>query len=119
MTDAQDPNRGCAETALAMLERLERDALAEESVDEAFRLLADRRRRLLIDVVRTHGEELALPDAAEEVAERESGRSVVELSPEYVKEVYVSLYHDHLPRLVEVGLLEYEQQRDLVAPDYR
>ncbi|WP_408959491.1 hypothetical protein [Natrinema sp. 74] len=94
----------------------ERDA-SGESLDDAFALLADQRRRLLLEVMRTYEEELTLPDAAEEVAVRETGHDVTNISAERVTEVYLSLYHDHLPRLVDAGLLEYDQERDLVAPD--
>ncbi len=118
MTDTSDRDGDCADVALTVLDRLECENLPPEAVDAAFRLLADRRRRLLIEVVRAHDEALTLPDVAEEVAQRETGRSIVDLSPEQVKEVYISLYHDHLPRLVDAGLLEYEQERDLVAPGY-
>ncbi|SEW22180.1 DUF7344 domain-containing protein [Natrinema salifodinae] len=94
----------------------DRDASAE-TLDDAFALLANQRRRLLLEVMRTYDEELTLPDAAEEVAIRETGHNVTNISPEHVTEVYLSLYHDHLPRLVDAGLLEYDQERDLVAPD--
>ncbi|WIV66030.1 DUF7344 domain-containing protein [Natrialbaceae archaeon AArc-T1-2] len=120
MTDTPDPKRDldAAEAALQVLDRLESADLSAESVDTALQLLADKRRRLLLEVVRTYDEELTLPDAAEEVARRETGRPVVDLPAEHVKRVYISLYHDHLPRLVDAGLLEYEQERDLVEPGY-
>ena len=118
MNDVPDGDSEFVDVALTILDRLEYGDFSPEAVDAAFRLLADQRRRLFLDVVTTHNEELTLADAAEEVAEREAGRSVVELSPERIKEVYISLYHDHLPRLLEAGLLEYEQERDLVSPGY-
>ncbi|ELY60413.1 hypothetical protein QA600_07175 [Natronococcus sp. A-GB1] len=101
---------------LAMLDWLERREESPAAVDESLELLADRRRRLLLEVMRTYGEELTLPDAAEEVAVRETGRKVTELSAERVANVYISLYHDHMPRLVEADLIEYDQERDLVIP---
>ncbi len=68
--------------------------------------------------MRTYDEEITLPDAAEEVAVRESGSTVQELSADRVANVYLSLYHDHLPRLIDAGLLEYDQERDLVWPTF-
>lgn len=99
------------------LEWVERVDEPPATIDEVFRLLADRRRRLLLLVLRRYDEPLTLPDAAEAVAERETGRSIVDLSPDRVAEVYISLYHDHLPRLVDAGLLRYDQERDMVAPN--
>ncbi|WP_306056516.1 DUF7344 domain-containing protein [Natronococcus wangiae] len=116
MTHTSHSDFDCVGFVLALLDWLEQRDESPEAVDEAFELLADERRRLLLEVMRTYGEEVTLPDAAEEVAVREDGRKVTELSAERVANVYISLYHDHMPRLVEAGLLEYDQERDLVIP---
>lgn len=116
MTDTSHSEFDGVEFVLAMLDWLEQREESSEAVDEAFELLADERRRLLLQVMRTYSEELTLPDAAEEVAVRENGCKVTELSAERVANVYISLYHDHMPRLVDAGLLEYDQERDLVIP---
>lgn len=119
MTSRSHADRDCVEFVQTVLDWLDEaggpDA-SMETLDDAFSLLADRRRRLLLSVMRSYGEEVTLPDAAEEVAARETGYTVQNISAERVKEVYLSLYHDHLPRLVDAGLLEYDQERDLVAP---
>ncbi len=99
-----------------LLDWVDTDEVSPEAVDNAFSLLADRRRRLTLEVLRTYEQSLTLPDVAEEVAKRETGQRIVEITPETVTEIYISLYHDHIPRLAEVGLLEYEQERDLVTP---
>ncbi|WP_255169768.1 DUF7344 domain-containing protein [Natrononativus amylolyticus] len=116
MTVTSHSGFGCAEFVLALLEWLEHREEQPAAIDEAFRLLANHRRRLFIEVMCTYQEEVTLPDAAEEVASRETGLPVVEISAERVADVYISLYHDHLPRLVDADLLEYDQERDLVAP---
>lgn len=114
MTATSHPNR--VDFVLAVLDNLDSCEATAETVDEAFGLLADQRRRLLLEVMRTYSEPLTLPDAAEEVAVRETGNQVPNISAERVHEVYISLYHDHLPRLVDADLLEYDQERDLVSP---
>ena len=119
MTDTPDTDDDCVDAVLTVLDRLEARDFDSEEVDTALKLLSDRRRRHLIEVVKTHDQGLTLPDAAEEVAQKETGVPVTALSPEHIKEVYISLYHDHLPRLTDAGLLEYEQERDLVEPGYR
>jgi hypothetical protein len=116
MTDATHTEFDCADLVIAMLDWLDQRDETAAAIDEGLELLADERRRLLLEVMRTYGEELTLPDAAEEVAVREHGRQVTELSAELVANVYISLYHDHMPRLVDAGLLEYDQDRDLVIP---
>ncbi|AEH38582.1 DUF7344 domain-containing protein [Halopiger xanaduensis] len=104
------------EFVLAVLEWLDGREVPADVISDAFTLLANERRRLLLAVMTSYGEAITLPDAAEEVAVRETGRAVTELSGEQVANVYLSLYHDHLPRLVDAGLLEYDQERDLVSP---
>ena len=119
MTATPPTESDCVEFVLAVLDNLESCEASAPTVNRAFGLLSDQRRRLLLEVMRTYGESLTLPDAAEEVAERETGRHVVDLPAERIKRVYVSLYHDHLPRLVDAGVLEYDQERDLISPGYR
>lgn len=116
MTHTSHSDFDCIDLVLATLDWLEQRDESPEAVDEGLELLADERRRLFLSVMRTYGEEITLPDVAEEVAVRESGRAVTELSAERVANVYISLYHDHMPRLIEAGLIEYDQERDLVIP---
>lgn len=116
MTTPAHPSSDYAEFALAVLEWLESRDELPETVDDTLELLADRRRRLFLAVMDDYGESITLPDAAEEVAKREAGQPVAKLSAEEVANVYISLYHDHLPRLVGADLVEYNQDRDLVSP---
>lgn len=119
MTSKSHSERDCAaavQTVLDWLDEADEVNPAAETLDDVFSLLGDQRRRLLLAVMRNYGEAVTLPDAAEEVAARETGHTVRNISAEHVTEVYLSLYHDHLPRLVDAGLLEYDQERDLVAP---
>ena len=116
MSQPPDSSSECSEIVVAVLDWLDDLSAPTETVDEAFELLAHRRRRVFLHVMRSYGEAVTLPDAAEAVASQEFGRDVVELSAERVANVYLSLYHDHLPRLVDAGLVRYDQDRDLVAP---
>ena len=43
---------------------------------------------------------------AEAVAAREADREMV--SDEYVKRIHISLYHVHLPKLADLGVIEYD-----------
>ena len=87
------------------------DPLSRESM---FDLLSNRRRRILLTCLNEHGPTIALPDLAEEVAVREFDSRVTEIPEERVLHVYTSLYHVHVPKLVDAGVVEYEQERDLV-----
>ncbi|MFC3956833.1 DUF7344 domain-containing protein [Halovivax cerinus] len=94
------------------------DGAPEAPTSQTLDILSNERRRHVLRVVREQGEAITLPDVADEVAVREHGRPLPEISPERVTEIYISIYHDHLPRLVDAGLLVYDQERDLVVPAF-
>jgi DNA-binding transcriptional ArsR family regulator len=81
-----------------------------------FETLSHRRRRLLLSCLHEHRRS-SLADLAELVAEAESNARIEELSAERVRDVYLSLYHRHLPRLQDADLVEYDQERDVVVAD--
>jgi hypothetical protein len=95
---------------------------ADRRLDALFEVLASRRRRRALSCLRRHDSPMTLADLADEVAEREAGASLSAVSAEEVLEVYLSLYHSHVPKLVEARMAEYSQERDLVAlsldPEY-
>ncbi|WP_254767226.1 DUF7344 domain-containing protein [Salinilacihabitans rarus] len=115
-TPDSDAEFDAADFVRTVLDWLDRREEGAETIDRTFRLLGHHRRRHLLAVMYQYDQELTLPDAAEEVARLETDRRVAEISAERVADVYISLYHDHLPRLTRAGLLEYDQERDLVAP---
>lgn len=84
--------------------------------DAVFELLAHYRRRRLVVHLREHGEPLSLADAAEAIAVDERDSAIDEIPPEDVKEIYMTLYHNHVPKLEDFGVATYLQERDLVAP---
>lgn len=87
-------------------------------VDVLFQALSDRRRRYAVCCLQKH-HTVPLADLAEFVAERERGTSVQSLSPETVRDVYFSLYHNHVPMLEEADLADYEQDSDVVGATAR
>ncbi|WP_202935048.1 DUF7344 domain-containing protein [Halorussus amylolyticus] len=84
------------------------------SVTGLFDALADQRRRHALVTMLAHGD-LPLPDLADEVAVAERDVPLSDIDPETVLEVYLSLYHTHVPKLADVGLATYDQERDFVA----
>jgi hypothetical protein len=79
-----------------------------------FHALADRRRRTALAWLQEH-HVVSLPDLAEIVAEDELGEDVTEISGERVREIYLSLYHTHVPLLTDAKLVRYDQEEDLVS----
>lgn len=58
---------------------------------------------------------MKLPDLAEEVASRENGAHLTDIPADEVTRVYMSLWHSHIPKLSEAGVVEFSQERETVA----
>lgn len=72
--------------------------------DELFEALTDRQRRRVLEVVRTAGRPLSLTALAEELALRSDG----EATDERTERLRVTLYHRHLPKLADTGLVAFD-----------
>lgn len=81
----------------------------------AYRLLSHACRRALVDCLDGRETGLALADAAAEVARRNGDRPIHDLPFESVERVYASLYHSHVPQLVEVGAVEFDRERNVLT----
>jgi hypothetical protein len=92
------------------------DSESRRKTRTLFRTLAHRRRRLTLRCLETH-HCLSLADVAGFVAEREADRPLTEIDGETVRDVYLSLYHRHVPKLEAADLVTYHQETDTVAVD--
>lgn len=86
------------------------------SVTDAFGLLGHRYRRYAVRTLDEHQRELALADLADETARREHDDDLSAIASEDVREVYLSLYHTHVPKLAAGNVVTYDQDADIVAP---
>ena len=77
------------------------------------RLLASYRRRVLLDVVVDRSMPVGLETLAAAVGEAESGAG--ELERETVDRIAITLHHNHLPRLADAGVLDYDPASNHVA----
>ena len=84
------------------------------STEALLELLSKFRRRQALYTLVRH-DDLSLPDLADEVATEERGEPLPNIDPDDVLEVYLSLYHTHVPKLAAAGLVEYDQDGDHVA----
>lgn len=85
------------------------------STNVVFDVLGHPHRHALLECLRKHDSSLPLADAAEQVAEKLDGRPIPEIPAEEVKKIYLRLYHSHVPKLGDEGVVEYEQELDMVA----
>ncbi|ELY56938.1 DUF7344 domain-containing protein [Natronococcus jeotgali] len=93
----------------------QRRSYAAVRIDDLYEGLSVERRRHALSCLRDHDLPIALADLADEVAVRERGTRLPAVPAEETNRIYLSLYHAHVPKLVDVGLVTYHQDRDLVG----
>jgi DNA-binding transcriptional ArsR family regulator len=86
----------------------------ELTQDVLFDILSSARRRFVLHVLKQEGE-MELTELAEHVAARENEVDVADLTKQERKRVYVSLYQTHVPKLSDAGLVEYDEDSQLVS----
>lgn len=85
--------------------------------DQIFDVLSNRRRRYVIHYLSQHdGQSVSLGDISRQVAAWETGND-----PEYItyderKTVHTSIYQNHVPKLAEAGIVEYDSRAGTVRP---
>jgi len=98
----------------ATIPPLEDDDGEELSYDECFDLLSSYRRRYTLHYLEQNGEEASISDLSEQVAAWENEKSMQEVSYNERKRVYTSLQQVHLPRMDEVGVVEFDENQGTV-----
>jgi hypothetical protein len=87
-------------------------AADELSASEIHDVLRNRRRRLVLERLRTTGAPEAVSDLAEHIGGVEAGESP---PPRNVRQsVYVSLHQTHLPKLDELAIVDYDPDGKVV-----
>jgi len=82
-------------------------------IDDRLSLLSSRYRRYLLYGLSRHTTPVSLAVLADMVTEIEHGTPVETYRDERL-DVYTALYHNHLPRLVDAGVVQYDQSADAV-----
>lgn len=85
-------------------------------IDDVLDLLGAERRREVLRILSNRELSLTLADLADEVAVREHRTPIDEISAEDVKRIYLALYHTHVPKLAAGGVVDYDQEQDMVSP---
>jgi hypothetical protein len=86
----------------------------ELSLDVVFEVLKNQRRRRVLRYLRDDDDVVSLGELAEHIAALENDKTVAELSSKERKRVYVGLYQCHLPKMDDMGIVTYNQNRGLV-----
>lgn len=92
-------------------------AIEQSAVERSERheLLAARRRRRALDVIAATTGAVTLEALAAEISAREAGRDGVD--EETVERVAIDLYHAHVPKLADFGVVSYDETTRWIEPD--
>lgn len=88
--------------------------LIDDDVDDVLHLLQTQRRREVIPEVFKADEPVSLRNLSRQVAAREVGGKPESLSNAEYKRVYVPLYQDHLPKLDRAGVVDFDDDRNVI-----
>ena len=92
----------------------ESSAAEELSLDLIFEVLKNRRRRDVIRYLKERDERTSLSDLAEHVAALENDTTTQALTSSQRKRVYVGLYQCHLPKMDDMDIVNFNQDRGYV-----
>ncbi|KTG08391.1 hypothetical protein AUR64_19360 [Haloprofundus marisrubri] len=84
------------------------------SKDQLFHILQNRRRRDVLWYLRGTEGSVRMRDIAEQVAAWENDTTVEALMSDQRQRVYIALYQEHLPKLDEDGVIDYNKSRGIV-----
>lgn len=99
----------------AEVEAAEETSATSLSLDLIFEILKNERRREVIRYLREHEEQVTLSDLAEHIAALENDTDIASITSSQRKRVYVGLYQCHLPKMADMGIVEFNQNRGIVA----
>lgn len=80
-------------------------------LDQMFEILKNERRRTVLHYLNDHEGPVALGDLAEHVAAVENDTTVPQVTSRERKCVYVGLYQCHLPKMDDMDIVEFNQNR--------
>ena len=88
-----------------------------ETADEFNTLLElcqEQHRRIILAVLATEKRPLTVNELTKAIVKHNHHTPVIELSEDESRQIRTSLYHMHIPKLEELSLIEYDQERQLV-----
>lgn len=84
--------------------------------EEVFDLLYNPRRRSTLQFLAGRDRPRTMGELAERIAAEENDVSIEDLERQQRRRVQVSLYQTHLPKLDEIGAIEYDRETKALAP---
>ena len=87
------------------------------TVDMVLSCLANERRRTLIECLTDESTPLEWEVVVQRLAEREAGRAIDTVADTTIQAIATRLAHVHLPKLADAGILDVDNERNLVQTE--
>ena len=100
---------------MAADEDIETESSTQLPLDHVFEILKNERRRTVLHYLSDRGETVSLGELAEHVAAVENGTTVAQVTSNERKCVYVGLYQCHLPKMDDMDIVEFNQNRGRIS----
>jgi hypothetical protein len=91
------------------------EPVPELPLDQVFEILKNRRRRTVLQYLEDRDEPVPLGEIAEHVAADENDTTVAQVTSKERKCAYVGLYQCHLPKMDDMDIVEFNQNRGHVS----
>lgn len=92
----------------------ERESPLSVSLDTAFDVLADSKRRQVLEYLDFEDASASLDTLAKYVARRQTNPGCSAVSAETIDSMRTDLHHTHVPKLAQCGMVDYDEDADRV-----
>ena len=92
-------------------QRFSEDGNYDLPLDQIFEILKNSRRRQTLRYLEEHGGETTLSDLAEHIAALENDTTTRAITSAQRKRAYIGLYQCHLPKMDDVNVVDFDQNR--------
>jgi hypothetical protein len=113
-SDGPGPSRSQEPPSGPSPDREDAEAESKLPLDQVFEILKNSRRRETLQYLRTHDGSATLSEVAEHIAALENDTTVQAISSTQRKRVYVGLYQCHLPKMDDIGVVDFDKNRGTI-----
>ncbi|WP_224450499.1 DUF7344 domain-containing protein [Haloprofundus salilacus] len=82
----------------------------------ALKLCCNQHRRIILAELINQQRTLTLNDLTKAIIDHNHHLPITDVSDEKLEEVYLRVYHVHVPKLMDEGVVNYDHERQLVNP---
>lgn len=85
--------------------------------DAVLDLCSKKHRRIVLAVLAEQQRSLTVDDLTKAIVKHNHHTPLTKVSSETITQIKISLYHCHIPKLADAGLIEFDADRELVEPN--